>query len=196
MTCDFEKYHPKVSYPFLFLANFDFKFSSPNSYFHMNTQSIYMKHTGVNSGVMLMNLTRMRIGHWNETADAAYKQFADKLIFHDQDIINIIFHDNPGDNIREIIHFAIHEHRVVVFEFHQRLSFLPSAGLLILPCIWNFRVLARHCNDCQSEFTPKILHGNARTMHNDGTNYFPIYYQAFKNVSVCFWRRLIIASFF
>lgn len=51
---------------------------------------------GVNSGVMLMNLTRMRQFGWEEYLAPIYKEFKLKITWGDQDIINIIFHYHPG----------------------------------------------------------------------------------------------------
>ncbi|KAJ1527227.1 hypothetical protein ONE63_008754 [Megalurothrips usitatus] len=50
---------------------------------------------GVNSGVMLMNLTRMRQFHWEDYVVPIYKEFKLKITWGDQDIINIIFHYYP-----------------------------------------------------------------------------------------------------
>nr|XP_022903660.1 glucoside xylosyltransferase 2 [Onthophagus taurus] len=50
---------------------------------------------GVNSGVMLMNLTKMREFHWVEYVIPIYKKYKLQLTFGDQDIINIIFHFHP-----------------------------------------------------------------------------------------------------
>nr|CAH7721528.1 unnamed protein product [Callosobruchus chinensis] len=51
--------------------------------------------TGVNSGVMLMNLTRMRAFQWKEYVVPIYKKYKLKITWGDQDIINIIFHYHP-----------------------------------------------------------------------------------------------------
>uniref|UniRef100_A0A1B6CX52 UDP-D-xylose:beta-D-glucoside alpha-1,3-D-xylosyltransferase n=2 Tax=Clastoptera arizonana TaxID=38151 RepID=A0A1B6CX52_9HEMI len=50
---------------------------------------------GVNSGVMLMNLTRMRQFKWEKYLSPIYKEFKLKITWGDQDIINIIFHYHP-----------------------------------------------------------------------------------------------------
>lgn len=51
---------------------------------------------GINSGVMLMNLTRMRQFRWREKIISIYKQYKQKLTWGDQDILNIVFHNHPG----------------------------------------------------------------------------------------------------
>ncbi|XP_014261256.1 glucoside xylosyltransferase 1 isoform X2 [Cimex lectularius] len=50
---------------------------------------------GVNSGVMLMNLTRMRAFNWNQYLLPILKQYKYMITWGDQDIINIIFHFHP-----------------------------------------------------------------------------------------------------
>lgn len=56
----------------------------------------YYGPLGVNSGVMLMNLTRMRKFQWVEYVIPIYEKYKLKITFGDQDIINIIFHYHPG----------------------------------------------------------------------------------------------------
>lgn len=51
---------------------------------------------GVNSGVMLMNLTRMRASNWTEKILEAYHKYKLSITWGDQDLLNIVFHDNPG----------------------------------------------------------------------------------------------------
>ncbi|KAL1464944.1 hypothetical protein WDU94_004544 [Cyamophila willieti] len=55
----------------------------------------YYGKTGLNSGVMLMNLTRMRSFGWGNYLGPILKQFKTKMVFGDQDIINIIFYYHP-----------------------------------------------------------------------------------------------------
>ncbi|KAF2885656.1 hypothetical protein ILUMI_20507 [Ignelater luminosus] len=55
----------------------------------------YYGKFGVNSGVMLMNLTRMRDFLWVEYVIPIYKRYKLKITWGDQDIINIIFHYHP-----------------------------------------------------------------------------------------------------
>jgi hypothetical protein len=65
---------------------------------------VYLYHSllpnsisGVNSGVMLMNLTRMRAFSWTDYVVPIYKEYKLKITWGDQDIINIIFHFHPGN---------------------------------------------------------------------------------------------------
>lgn len=52
---------------------------------------------GLNSGVMLMNLTRMRKFKWEEYILPLYKEFKLKITWGDQDLINILFYYHPGN---------------------------------------------------------------------------------------------------
>lgn len=56
----------------------------------------YVKPLGVNSGVMLMNLTRMRAFDWEQYLQPVMNQYKMDIVWGDQDIINIIFHSNRG----------------------------------------------------------------------------------------------------
>lgn len=51
----------------------------------------YFGKLGVNSGVMLMNLTRMREFNWNSYMLPLYKEYKLKITWGDQDLINILF---------------------------------------------------------------------------------------------------------
>lgn len=54
----------------------------------------YVKPYGVNTGVMLMNLTRLRKMSWEKDLINIYTNNKEKLIFGDQDILNIYFHSH------------------------------------------------------------------------------------------------------
>jgi len=55
----------------------------------------YYGELGVNSGVMLMNLTRMRQFQWEKYVIPVYHEYKTKITWGDQDIINIVFHFHP-----------------------------------------------------------------------------------------------------
>lgn len=55
----------------------------------------YYGDLGVNSGVMLMNLTRMRNFKWEQHIMPIFKEYRLKLVWGDQDILNILFHHHP-----------------------------------------------------------------------------------------------------
>ncbi|CAL1265215.1 unnamed protein product [Larinioides sclopetarius] len=52
----------------------------------------YYEPLGVNSGVMLMNLTKMRAFQWEKYLAPIMKEYKLNIVWGDQDIINIIFH--------------------------------------------------------------------------------------------------------
>lgn len=55
----------------------------------------YYGETGVNSGVMLMNLTRLRASSWLQSMNNYYKEYRLKITWGDQDLINVYFHYYP-----------------------------------------------------------------------------------------------------
>ena len=59
---------------------------------------IYFAILGVNSGVMLMNLTRMREVNFVDKMMAYYKEYHLRITWGDQDLVNIYFHFSPGRN--------------------------------------------------------------------------------------------------
>ncbi|XP_057186419.1 glucoside xylosyltransferase 1 isoform X1 [Triplophysa rosa] len=110
----------------------------------------YYGRTGVNSGVMLMNLTRIRAKHFKNDMTAVNLKWADLLMpllhkyklnitWGDQDLLNIIFHHNPE-------------------------------SLFVFPCQWNYRpdhcIYGSNCNDAEQHGV-YILHGNRGVYHDD-----------------------------
>lgn len=72
----------------------------------------YYGPLGVNSGVMLMNLTRMRLFKWEEHVLPIHKEYKLRITWGDQDIINILFYYHPGtyffyfiNMARKLMHF-------------------------------------------------------------------------------------------
>ncbi|XP_037099320.1 glucoside xylosyltransferase 1 [Syngnathus acus] len=122
--------------------------------------------TGLNSGVMLMNLTRMRnvffkndmtsVGlKWEELLMPLLQKYKLNITWGDQDLLNIIFHYNP--------------------EF-----------LLEFPCQWNYR--PDHCiygSNCASaeENGIYILHGNRGVYHDHKQPAFRLVYEAIRKYS-------------
>lgn len=58
-------------------------------------QHPFYKPLGVNSGVMLMNLTRIRQFDWEVELVDLYKKYKQKITWGDQDLLNIYFHRHP-----------------------------------------------------------------------------------------------------
>ncbi|XP_042577908.1 glucoside xylosyltransferase 1 isoform X1 [Cyprinus carpio] len=124
----------------------------------------YYGKTGINSGAMLMNLTRMRmiqfkngmtsVGlHWDELLMPLLQKYKLNITRGDQDLINIIFHYNPE----------------MVFT---------------LPCNWNYR--PDHCiygSNCilAEEEGVLMLHGNRGVFHSNKQPAFKAVYDAFKH---------------
>lgn len=56
-------------------------------------QTHFYGPTGLNAGVILMNVTRMKSfpGGWEAASMRAWDEYEDLLIYHDQDVLNIIF---------------------------------------------------------------------------------------------------------
>uniref|UniRef100_A0A3Q4G0L4 Glucoside xylosyltransferase 1 n=1 Tax=Neolamprologus brichardi TaxID=32507 RepID=A0A3Q4G0L4_NEOBR len=119
--------------------------------------------TGINSGVMLMNLTRMRsmffkndmtsVGlRWEELLMPLLQKYKLNITWGDQDLLNIIFHYNPE-------------------------------SLLEFSCQWNYR--PDHCiygSNCASaeEDGIYILHGNRGVYHDYKQPAFRAVYEAIK----------------
>ena len=65
-------------------------------WYNEKIQHSYFKPYGLNSGVMLMNLTRMRTLNWEKYVVDIYKMYKDLLTWGDQDILNIYFGLHPN----------------------------------------------------------------------------------------------------
>ncbi|XP_076128213.1 glucoside xylosyltransferase 1 isoform X1 [Alosa pseudoharengus] len=121
----------------------------------------YYGKTGVNSGVMLMNMSRIRAKHfkndmtsvpllWGEILMPLLQKYKLNITWGDQDLLNIIFHHNPE-------------------------------GLFVFPCQWNYR--PDHCiygSNCAAaeQHGVFVLHGNRGVYHNDKQPAFRAIYQA------------------
>ncbi|XP_075326369.1 glucoside xylosyltransferase 1 isoform X2 [Odontesthes bonariensis] len=126
----------------------------------------YYGKTGINSGVMLMNMTRLRekffkndmtaVGlQWKEILMPLLQKYKLNITWGDQDLLNIIFSHNPE-------------------------------SLYVFPCQWNYR--PDHCmygNNCQQAEQEGvfILHGNRGVYHNDKQPAFQVIYEAIQKYS-------------
>ncbi|KAK7913627.1 hypothetical protein WMY93_013838 [Mugilogobius chulae] len=121
----------------------------------------YYGRTGINSGVMLMNMTRMRntffkndmtpVGlRWEELLMPLLQKYKLNITWGDQDLLNIIFHYNP--------------------EF-----------MLEFPCQWNYRpdhcIYGSNCASAEEEGV-YILHGNRGVFHDGKQPAFRAVYEA------------------
>ncbi|GAA6233406.1 glucoside xylosyltransferase 2 [Lates japonicus] len=120
--------------------------------------------TGVNSGVMLMNLTRIRSTlfknsmipgglSWEDLLHPLYQKYKNHITWGDQDLLNIIFHYNPE-------------------------------CLFIFPCQWNYRpdhcMYGSNCKGAEKEGV-SILHGNRGVYHDDKQPAFKVVYDAIRD---------------
>ncbi|XP_029992760.1 glucoside xylosyltransferase 1 isoform X2 [Sphaeramia orbicularis] len=117
--------------------------------------------TGVNSGVMLMNMTRLRENffkndmtavplRWEEMLMPLLQKYKLNITWGDQDLLNIIFHHNPE-------------------------------SLYVFPCQWNYRpdhcIYGSNCQQAEQEGV-FILHGNRGVFHDDKQPVFRAVYEA------------------
>lgn len=56
----------------------------------------FVRPHGVNSGVLLMNLTRMRDFSFVQKIALIHEQYKERIVWFDQDVINILGYFNPG----------------------------------------------------------------------------------------------------
>ncbi|XP_059505903.1 glucoside xylosyltransferase 2 isoform X2 [Stegostoma tigrinum] len=124
----------------------------------------YYGAAGVNSGVMLMNLTRIRNQlfknsviptglRWEELLYPLYNKYKNDITWGDQDLLNIIFHYNP--------------------EY-----------LYVFPCQWNYRpdhcMYGSNCRGAEDQGV-SILHGNRGVYHDDKQPAFKVMYEAIRD---------------
>uniref|UniRef100_UPI0037E7B778 glucoside xylosyltransferase 1-like isoform X2 n=1 Tax=Semicossyphus pulcher TaxID=241346 RepID=UPI0037E7B778 len=121
----------------------------------------YYGKTGINSGVMLMNMARLRENFfkndmttvalkWDEILMPLLQKYKLNITWGDQDLLNIIFNQNPE-------------------------------SLYVFPCPWNYR--PDHCiygSNCQlaEQEGVFILHGNRGVYHDDKHPAFRAVYEA------------------
>ncbi|XP_074692139.1 glucoside xylosyltransferase 2 isoform X2 [Strix aluco] len=124
----------------------------------------YYGTTGVNSGVMLMNLTRIRNTQfknsmipsgltWEEMLYPLYQKYKNYITWGDQDLLNIIFYFNPE-------------------------------CLYVFPCQWNYRpdhcMYGSNCKGAEEEGV-SILHGNRGVYHDDKQPTFKALYEVIRD---------------
>ncbi|XP_037685196.1 LOW QUALITY PROTEIN: glucoside xylosyltransferase 2 [Choloepus didactylus] len=119
---------------------------------------------GVNSGVMLMNLTRIRSTQfknsmiptglaWKDMLYPLYQKYKNAITWGDQDLLNIIFYFNPE-------------------------------CLYVFPCHWNYRpdhcMYGSNCKEAEREGV-SVLHGNRGVYHDDKQPTFKALYEAIRD---------------
>ncbi|KAF4024058.1 hypothetical protein G4228_015714, partial [Cervus hanglu yarkandensis] len=119
---------------------------------------------GVNSGVMLMNLTRIRSAQfknsmistglaWEDMLYPLYQKYKNAITWGDQDLLNIIFYFNPE-------------------------------CLYVFPCQWNYRpdhcMYGSNCREAEREGV-SVLHGNRGVYHDEKQPTFKALYEAIRD---------------
>uniref|UniRef100_A0A3Q3EQS1 Glucoside xylosyltransferase 1 n=1 Tax=Labrus bergylta TaxID=56723 RepID=A0A3Q3EQS1_9LABR len=132
----------------------------------------YYGKTGINSGVMLMNMTRLREHFfkndmtavalkWEEILMPLLQKYKLNITWGDQDLLNIIFNQNPE-------------------------------SLYVFPCQWNYRpdhcIYGSNCEQAEQEGV-FILHGNRGVYHDDKQPAFRAVYEAIHKVKSAFPTR-------
>ncbi|XP_065163039.1 glucoside xylosyltransferase 2-like [Atheta coriaria] len=112
----------------------------------------YYGPLGVNSGVMLMNLTRMRQFQWVDYVIPIYKRYKLKITWGDQDIINIIFHFHPDK----------------LFIYPCRYNFRPDHCMYMSVC------------KSAERAGVAVLHGSRGFFHSEKQPVFSSIYRAFE----------------
>jgi len=105
---------------------------------------------GVNSGVMLMHLDRMRASRWERKMIAYQQEYDKKIVWGDQDLINIYFHYFPEK----------------LLLFSCQWNYRPDH------CMYN-----QNCHSAV-ENGVSVLHGNRRVFHNEKQPAFKAVYNA------------------
>ena len=124
---------------------------------------------GLNSGVMLMNLTRMRQVNMVSKIMDIFDEYHLNITWGDQCLLNIYFSVHPGrmtTTCHDEILYSLYPFEEQVYEFS---------------CEWNYR--PDHCiyeNNCHAAklHGVKIVHGCRSAFHNDRYQEFKAIYQA------------------
>lgn len=109
---------------------------------------------GVNSGVMLMNLTRMRSFKWQEYMWPLLREYKLKITWGDQDLINILFYYHPEK----------------LFVFPCQFNYRPDHCM--------------YMNMCRAPHGVQILHGNRGYFHTDKQPLYSAIYRVFDEYEI------------
>ena len=113
----------------------------------------YYGTTGLNSGVLLMNLTRMRTLAWSTKIIQIYHEFKTKITWGDQDLINILFYFHPE----------------LVYVYPCEWNFRPDHCMYSLNCK---RIIQEGV---------AVIHGNQEVYRNDKQRPFRIIFEVFRD---------------
>lgn len=113
---------------------------------------------GLNSGVMLMDLKRMREWGWERKLVPLYEEFKSSVVFGDQDLVNIYFSYNP------------HQLHLLPCEYNYRPDY----------CMYGDKL-------CLATQGIKLIHGNRGFFHREETEpIFSQLYSAMRKVAIVF----------
>lgn len=115
--------------------------------------------------------------HWDELLMPLLQKYKLNITWGDQDLINIIFHYNPGKP------FWISS---IPFQFSVTDVCVHPEMVFTFPCHWNYRpdhcIYGSNCIPAEEEGV-LMLHGNRGVFHSDKQPAFKAVYDAFKHVS-------------
>lgn len=113
----------------------------------------FVGENGMNSGVMLMNLTKMRTFPWRENVIGAYHKYKSRITWGDQDLLNIVFHDHPE----------------LLYVYSCDWNYRPDH------CMYG--------NNCgaATDNGISVIHGNRGVYHNDKQLFFKAIYTAIRD---------------
>ncbi|XP_052674405.1 glucoside xylosyltransferase 2-like [Crassostrea angulata] len=123
----------------------------------------YYGELGVNSGVILMNLTRIRASTWPTSIIKYHKEYKLKMTYGDQDLMNIYFHFHPDE----------------LYIYPCEWNYRPDHCMYTSVC------------EGANKDGAHVLHGNRRTMQNQKQPAFKAVYSAFKEYD--FQEKLMIS---
>ena len=72
--------------------NYNLHYGKVRDFLRMYFFFLCISGVGINSGVMLMNLTRLRVSNFSSSLDQYYKRYASMLYLGDQDLLNVYFY--------------------------------------------------------------------------------------------------------
>ncbi|XP_053963599.1 glucoside xylosyltransferase 1 isoform X1 [Anastrepha ludens] len=115
----------------------------------------YYGRMGVNSGVMLMNLTRMRVHKWVSHIVPIYNEYKLRITWGDQDIINVFFYYNPDS----------------LYLLSCEYNYRPDHCMYISVCNASVEGI-------------KLLHGNRGYFHSNKQPLFKVVYEAVESYKI------------
>ncbi|CAL8093529.1 unnamed protein product [Orchesella dallaii] len=151
-------------------------FSGFPSFYEKHSRIPFVPPTGVSTGVMLLNLTRLRQYDWEVKLTNVLRSFAHDLLRGDQDIINALFYFNRGSIL---FNLSLFNHALNLMESINKsfgylfIFVICTEYLKVIPCIFNFRrsncKVEQHCREASTHPDGiQILHGNSKTFEAGG----------------------------